>query len=249
MSIPIQAVTVCVGYADFLKEAIPFNLHHFKRWVIVTTPKDHETRELCRRHGIFCLLTEEVYRDGSEFSKGRAIIRGIDHLAADGWVLHLDADIVLPQNFGRALESAHLDKECIYGCDRVMVKSYSAWHRLKHGGYLQHDFHCRVNFPAGFEVGARWANHEYGYCPIGFFQLWHSTCDLYKGMHTRPYPMHHGDAARSDIQHSLQWDRQKRVLLPEIIAIHLESEPAKLGANWKGRTTKPFTPEPMNKPA
>jgi len=42
----LEAVTVCVDYADFLKEIIPWNQHLFDRWAIVTTPADEETREL-----------------------------------------------------------------------------------------------------------------------------------------------------------------------------------------------------------
>ena len=244
----LEAITVCVGYADFLKETIPFNLPHFDRWVIVTHPTDTDTRELCRRYGIYCVLTDEIYRDGSEFNKGRAIIRGIDQLASDGWVVHIDADIVLPHHTRLALDAAHLDEECLYGCDRVMVKSWEQWHKLKYSGYLQHDYHCRINFPTGYSIGARWATQEYGYCPIGYFQLWHGTTDLYKGIHSRPYPARHNDAARGDVQHALQWDRRKRALLPELIVVHLESDPnAKLGANWKGRTTPKFAAPPAGK--
>lgn len=241
--VPLEAVTVCVGYADFLAETLPFNRPLLDRWVIVTTPDDGETRELCRRHGIAPVLTSEVYRDGAEFNKGRAIARGLDQLSADAWILHLDGDVVLPSHLRRALDSADLDPNGIYGCDRAMVRGWDAWQRLKYSGYLQHDYHCRVNFPPGFPVGDRWCNAQHGYCPIGFFQLWHSQSDLYRGAHTRPYPCHHNDAARGDVQHAIQWDRRDRHLLPEVVAIHLESEPAPLGANWRGRTTKRFGPK------
>ncbi len=60
------------------------------------------------------------------------------------------------------------------------------------------------------------------------------------GHHLRRYPTHHGDAARTDVQFALQWDRRYRQLLPEVIVLHLESERAAQGANWKGRTTRPF---------
>ena len=238
--VKLEAVTVSVGYADFLREAIPYNVVHFDKWVIVTTPKDEATRELCRRWSLQCLLTDEFFRDGDEFNKGRGIIRGIDHLASDGWCLHLDADVVLPAATRAMLDAAHLDPEGLYGSDRVMVRSWADWQRLKHSGWLQHDYHCRVNVPDGYALGSRWATREYGYCPIGFFQLWHAACDLYKGHHRRPYPHRHGDAARGDVQFALQWDRRHRHLLPELLVVHLESEPGPLGVNWKGRKTKPF---------
>ena len=42
--------------------------------------------------------------------------------------------------------------------------------------------------------------------------------------------------------HSLQWPSRNRVLLGEVVGIHLESEPSALGANWTGRKTKRFGP-------
>src|SRR4051812_13604369 len=113
----IECVTVCVGYADFLAETIPFNRPHFDRWVIVTTPEDRDTRELCRRHGLTPVLTRDFYRGGAEFAKARGIRRGIDHLSADCWALHLDGDIALPGHFRRGLEMADLDPAKVYGCD------------------------------------------------------------------------------------------------------------------------------------
>lgn len=237
----IECVTTSFRYGDFLRETLPLNLPLFDRYIIVTSPDDEETREICRRYGVQCILTKEVWKDGDEFNKGKAIIRGIDHLAANGWVLHLDADIVLPSTFRKFIDAAHLNENKIYGADRVMVKGFDQWKKLKYSGWLQHDYHCRVNFPAGFDVGCRWATEYYGWLPIGYFQLWSGKSDLYRGMHSKLYPSKHSDAARGDVQHALQWDRRDRELIPEIICVHLESEPASvLGANWRGRTTKRF---------
>ena len=238
----IEAVTVCVGYADFLKAVIPHNRSLFDKWIIVTSPSDDETRELCRRYGYTPILTTEFTRNGADFAKARAIRRGVEHTSANTWILHLDADIALPGHFRQAMEMADLDPACIYGCDRGMIRGWDNWQRLLNSGYLQHDYHCRMRLPDFAPIGDRWASEFNGYVPIGFFQMWHSTADLHRGMRSRPYPTEHNDAARCDVQHALQWDRRDRRLFPEVFAIHLESEPADLGANWKGRTTKPFGP-------
>jgi hypothetical protein len=37
-----------------------------------------------------------------------------------------------------------------------------------------------------------------------------------------------------------RWGRENRELLPEFVAVHLESEECAMGANWKGRKTKYF---------
>lgn len=236
----IEAVTVCLGYDDFLAETIRLNIHNFDRWIIITSPEDIATRDVCRKHSIECLLSHDHHRDG-EFNKGRLIERGLQLLSTNSWRVHIDADTILPQNFRNIIKSAHLDEDCIYGADRLMIRSREKWEALKRSGwYHGNDFHCRVPFPFGYSLGDRWADHDGGYVPIGYFQMWHSNADLYKGARIKPYSIRHNDACRSDVQFALQWDRRQRICLPEFIVLHLESEPAALGANWAGRTTKRF---------
>jgi hypothetical protein len=246
----IEAVTICVGYDDFLQAVAPFNIPHLNRWLIVTTPEDERTREVCRRFSLECMLTEEGTDENGSFIKGRLIERGLQHLSANGWRLHLDSDIVLPNRFSHLLESANLKKDTIYGVDRIMVRTYEDWQRLLTTGYLHsgHDYHCRVNVPEGFTIGTRWASQHTGWCPIGFFQLWHSNTDEWRGVRTKPYPQAHNTACRTDVQHSLQWDRRKRELIPEFFVVHIESENCPKGTNWNGRKTKRFGPEKNTAP-
>ncbi len=245
----IEAVTVCVGYADFLAETARYNAGQLDRWVIVTSESDEQTREVCRIHDLETVLSEDHQRTaggigGGAFNKGRMIDRGLEKLSMGQWRLHMDADIVLPGQFRRMLEAAHLDTAKLYGCDRLMVRTAEQWSQLLRSGWLNHT-HCSVNFPRGIEIGTRWGLASTGYVPIGFFQLWHGDADEWRGRRHRTYPAHHGDACRSDVQHSLQWDRRLRELLPEIVVVHLESEAAGLGANWNGRRTKPFGSSPF----
>lgn len=239
--IEIHAVSVVIGYSDIFAECIPYNQGLFDSWTVVTTERDESTRELCRRHAIKTLLTDDGKR-GGEFNKGRMIERGLQQLPASGWRLHIDADIVLPFQLHRQLEAAHLDERCIYGCDRVMINSYEAFQKLKTSGWLAHDWNHRVNPPPGYNIGARWVHHQEGWAPIGFFSLWAASADEWHGARTRPHPRAHGTACRTDVQMSLQFDRRQRVFLPELLVIHLDPEPSGLGANWSGRTTKPWGP-------
>lgn len=239
----IEAVTVCVGYDDFLVETVKENIGLFDRWIIVTSKDDEKTRDVARRFSLPTVISEDHHRDSPiDFNKGRLIERGLQHTSAYGWRVHIDADIILPRNFRNLVQTAHLSTEKIYGMDRLMCKSREHYEELKKSGwYHGNDYHCRVNFPkTNHQVGSRWSHHSEGYVPIGFFQMWHSDADLYKGARVRPYPIHHNDACRTDVQHGLQWDRDQRELLPEMVAIHLESHPAPLGANWNGRTTRRF---------
>jgi hypothetical protein len=239
----IEAVSVCVGYADFLVETAKVNRGLFDSWTIVTEPSDQETRDVCRRFNLRTFLSEDGRRFGTPFNKGRLIERGLHHLSAEGWRLHIDADIALPHNFRERLITADLQEDMIYGIDRIMLQSYSEWQDVLKSGYLnggQFDYHCRQSFISKKEIGTRWTHPQFGYVPIGFFQLWHSSQDEWKGIRVKPYPMEHGNACRTDVQHALQWDRHKRAVIPEVVGVHLESEPTEKGANWNGRKTRRF---------
>lgn len=225
-----------MNYGDFLAAVAPFNRASLDRWIVVTRPSDEETRAVCKRYDIETLLTDE---GAAPFCKGWLIERGLQMQSADAWRLHIDADIALPLDTRTRLSAAALDESCIYGCDRVMLRSKGEWETCIPWLIAQHDYHNRLRVP--FRIGTRWVGRDTGYVPIGFFQLWHGRADIAGGVRIRPYPVKHNNACRTDVQHALQWDRAKRLLLPDILVAHIESEPAPLGANWNGRTTKKFS--------
>jgi hypothetical protein len=237
----LEAVTVCYRYGDFLRETAQYNRGLFDRWIIVTGSDDLETRHVCRELGMQCVMADDALRD-KKFAKGRMIDHGLHMLSAGAWRLHLDADIVLPSFAHKQLLKMDLDSSCIYGADRIYVQSWEDWQKLQASGWMDGKSSPGnyVHFPDGYKVGTRWASPTQGYVPIGFFQLWHADADEWSGSRIRPYPSAHGNACRTDVQHALQWERRKRVLLPELIVAHLDSEPEKTGANWNGRTTKRF---------
>lgn len=233
----IEAVIVCKDYSDFLAHTLPNNQQHLDRIVVVTHPDDRATQRLCAQYGVDCVATTEMHRDGAAFNKGRAINVGIMHLGHTDWLLHLDADTYLPHRFREMLHHAQLDKANIYGCDRLNTKSFDNWEEHKHKTVPQHQWRFMVTPHAEFPLGARLMHQELGYCPIGYFQLWHSSLK-------RTYPIHCGSAEHSDVVFAAQWPRPNRVLLPEMFVYHLESDgAAPMGINWKGRKTPPFGPK------
>ena len=240
----IEAVTVCVNYADFLDVTASYNHGLFDRWLIITNAKDTETQHICRKHDLDCLVSEEGQNNG-DFNKGWLVNRGLNMLSSEGWRLHIDADIILPTRFRQLLKAARPQQDTIYGCDRLMVEGWDNWIKLKESNYLhgrQYWYHG-LNFHNTMKLGARWYDKDMGYVPIGFFQLWHSSADLRDGVRIKPYPHTHNSACRTDVQHALQWDRVKRALIPELVVVHLESEAdSKIGVNWEGRKTKRFGP-------
>jgi len=100
MNIDIYAVTVCVNYAHLFKYCIANN-RFFKRWVIVTTEQDTETIKLCEDNNLEYIFSEKLYN--RQFSKGEAINEAFDLLGyTNDWYLHIDADVLLPDNFSDA---------------------------------------------------------------------------------------------------------------------------------------------------
>lgn len=233
----LEAVVTCVNFADFLDVSLEHNLCHFDRIVVVTTHEDEATRSVCTKHSIDCVCTDVFTENDSKFSKGLAINLGLGHLQCIGWVMHLDADIVLPDNFRQMLKMSGLREDCIYGADRLTVTNRVNFNNLKNSEKFKRQFRYRYILEPEFEntkLGARLVHKEYGYAPIGFFQLWW-------GPTNKKYPtVNNGSAEHTDVLHALQWPRSKRILLPTVFVYHLESETLPMGSNWNGRTSVKF---------
>ena len=232
----IEAVTTCVGYSDFLSHSLMFNRNAFDHLVVVTTPDDYNTIKTCDFWGVHCVKTT-VFSEGGPFNKAKAINVGLKHLSLSDWVIHIDADIALPPGARNMFRNSEPDPECIYGVDRLNCKSFDAWGEFLSSPTPQHELNVFVH-PHPFPMATRIAKSEYGgYIPIGYFQAWNPSASGISH-----YPEGHTDAARSDMLFALQWKRKHRRLIPDIFAYHLESAPAPMGANWKGRTTPWFGP-------
>ena len=128
-----------------------------------------------------------------------------------------------------------LDPDCIHGIDRMMCPSFEAWIE-----YIQQpvQMHTAQTFviPEPFKMGARVARlNKDGWLPIGFFQLWNAGRTGIKD-----YPVEHGSAGRTDMLQAMRWERGKRVLIPELIGIHLEGRMKAGEKNWRGRKMEHF---------
>jgi len=249
VGIAISAVTVCVGCSDFLEEVARHNRHLFRQWMVVTNPRDGDTLETCRRNSLDCLRTEDVGLYGQPFNKGRALARGISQLSWQDWLLGVDCDIVLPRNTLNVLDSAELEPGKLYGVDRVCLYSWEQWKILEASDYLhrQHDYHINVhppNMPYGFPpLASRIMRDGFGYTPHGYFQLFHGSDGLHEGWRYKTNALVPETCGHTDQKFAERWDRRNRVLIPEIIAVHLESERVRFGTNWTGRRTRWFGPE------
>ncbi len=244
----LYGVTVCVNYADFLCHVLPVNKQHFDRLIVVTSENDLATQRLCETVHVECIKSRELNHD---FNKGKAINLGLDKIYAafhkeirkDDWVVHMDADIFLPHRTREILNSLDLDPSHLYGVDRLMCPSYDEWQNFISNPMPQHENEIFVHANA-FSFGVRIAKLlETMWHPIGFFQLFNPH-----GVGFRRYPEEHSVADRSDMIFAQNWERRHRTLIPEIVAIHLESESTDMGINWNGRKSKPFGPHVPHPP-
>jgi hypothetical protein len=234
----LECVITCVDYADFLAYTLPTNRHLFDYTVVVTTPDDLATRKLCEFWEVHCVVTD-AFRSRGAFAKGAGINAGLEVLSKGGWLVHMDADIFLPPLSRQLIDAAALDPACLYGVDRMMVPDYASWAAFLALPKMQQECRAYIH-PTAFPMGVRIYSKDYGgYIPIGFFQMWHPG-----ESGVRSYPDEHTSAGRGDMVFAARWPRSKRGLVPELIAYHLESEPADMGANWQGRRTRPFGPAP-----
>ena len=235
------AVTVSVDYADFLVHTLEENAKLFDKWYIVTNLTDSATVELCNKYpNVVCLQTDIFYKNGAVFNKWAGINHALKQISKDEWVLFLDSDIALHELTRRTLESIHLDTDCIYGMDRLNIQGKEKWDSYKVGkGQLTNNWLLTTQ---GLDFGARLVHHYghegengrfEGYRPLGYFQLCHRSCFEF-------YPEMSTGADACDLMFARQWPRKRRVLIPELFCLHLESYGAGKSINWFGRKSAPF---------
>ena len=121
-SLRIEAITTCVGFDDILDITLGLNHPHLDTMIVITSHDDKKTQHVAQKHGAVCVQTDLFKKNGRNFNKGAAINAGMARYQYHGWRLHLDSDIILPDNFRRMLfNHTHLDENCIYGADRIDV--------------------------------------------------------------------------------------------------------------------------------
>lgn len=114
----LQAVTVCINYADYL-ECVVENARHFDRWIVISVPDDKDTARLCRKHGLDCRQSRTLKSDGSDFdaayNKSSVVNEALDLLDPQGWALIVDADVRLPRYFRERVAGLPLESGALYG--------------------------------------------------------------------------------------------------------------------------------------
>lgn len=239
----LECVTVCIGFDDILDCTLGLNHPHVDMMIVVTCHSDKKTQAVVKKHGATLVCTDLHRKNGRKFNKGAAINAGFGHFQWQGWRLHLDCDIILPDNFRRILfNHTHLNPMFLYGADRVDILGLQGLETLRNASMMmpQHMHYTGVSYAHGGPVhpknpsssSARFVCKLNGYCPIGFFQLWHAA-------HHKAYPYSLGTAAHDDILFATQWEEAHRRLLPSVFCYHLVSRPPYYGENWDGNRRQP----------
>ena len=234
-SLRLEAVTVCVGFDDLLDLTLPLNHPHLDTMIVVTSHDDRRTQQVAKKHGAICVQTDLFSKNGRHFNKGAAINAGMGRFQYHGWRLHLDSDIILPDNFRRVLfNHTHLDTNSIYGADRIDIIGLDelAALRVLSQKSPQAAWTFLLNPVHQHPIGSRYMDTLRGYVPIGFFQLWHASAQ-------KDYPWSLGTAQHDDVLFAEQWPRSHRIHLPTVITYHLCAQPPALGENWDGHRSQP----------
>jgi GR25 family glycosyltransferase involved in LPS biosynthesis len=127
----IDVVIVSVDYNDFLQITLQNNIKTFDNITVVTSSNDLECQKICKDFGVKCIITDRMYENGDKFNKGKAINDGIKSIVNPDWILLLDADIIVPNEFKTSFEC--IDDSVLYVCDRIMCKDFECYNRLKSG--------------------------------------------------------------------------------------------------------------------
>lgn len=227
-SLRLEVVTTCVGFDDILDVTLTKNHFHFDSFIVITSHEDKATQKVAQKHGAICVLTDLFKKNGRNFNKGAAINAGFDYFQYHGWRMHLDCDIVLPDNFRRVLfNHSHLERHCLYGADRFNIVGNNNIKQLLKSDNNQHHHGLFIGEEESYNLGHRLVDNLHGYLPMGFFQLWHCSTQ-------KPYPYSLGTAAHDDMMFSSLWPAHTRHHLPSVICYHLCPTIPKIGENWDG---------------
>lgn len=120
----LRGITICLDYADLLRVTLARNMRHLSEMWVVTHPRDRETIELAESiPNVRVHQTEAFYRNGAAFNKGLAMEEGFEAMGRHGWLVVLDADILLPHTL--PLPALNIQK--LYSPRRRILKDVAEW--------------------------------------------------------------------------------------------------------------------------
>ena len=227
----IEALVICVNYGDFLKITLPRNKKQIEDITVITDFNDKETIDICNQNDVDYILTDEFFRCSFPFVKSAGYTVGFNFLHYKDWILLIDADTILNENFGIYIKEniTKLNIECLYGCTGFLIEKYSDFLLIKNNKKKINNF----DFFSKECIGN------------GYFQLFNFSKFKYNKI-WEIYPQT-GDGKDEDELFRLKfgnnyqkdgkmiWDREFQKII-DLPVLHL----GELGINHKGRKSRRF---------
>jgi hypothetical protein len=211
----IRGLTVCVNYGDLLRRGLDRWHVGLDRLVVVTSPADKGTQELCDQYNVEWYATDIFYANGAKFNKAAAMAEAIkycDLRHQAEWLLMFDADIVPPKNWREQVENLRPQMGFVHGAKRWYVPENIS--------------DAMLDLPSSRPISS--------VSVIGFFMLFH-TNDPRLGPNPI-FDLHWPHAGNYDTVFARKWPSHCHRILP-IQFLHLGEE----RVNWTGRGKKDET--------
>jgi hypothetical protein len=228
MQLPdLRAIVVSVDYADILAVTLPRMRHHFKEVWVVTGPQSKKIGDLDvasadaivagRCGATKVVVTTAFWEQGAVFNKWAALEKGLDLMGREGWIAHLDADVIWPEHIEWP---NHLTPGMLCSPLRRMINPFSVlqlspdslWSPPEERTWSQLPIHRNVNEWAGYSQVYHASDPRLGKPP------WHET--------------NYTHAGAADSWFQQKWPRELKVR-PAWECLHI----GEAGQNWFGRAT------------
>ena len=143
----LDLVIVSVNYNDFLLTTLTRNTKIFPDITVITSSDDLMCQEICQKFGVNLVVSDIMYDENSIFNKGKAINKAVESIVDPGFILILDADIIIEGK----IDTGDLDQSYLYTSDRWMCKTYEdllSWESDSQNPhrYFRNDADCGLGF-------------------------------------------------------------------------------------------------------
>lgn len=192
----LEGIIVSVGCASSLKMVLSHNSQFFDTLVVVTTSGDLETQELVKQTSAKLLISDVCY-EGDVFNKAKMINEALKILEMKDWILFLDADIWLPNDFRNKLFNYTLNPGCLYYTRRRPITNINEFSNGEQPQLME----IREDSVA---IGA-----------YGFFQLWNVKAKSVREIKPFKYPEVFCSAGGLDLWFRGLFPKSKTIFLDE----------------------------------
>jgi hypothetical protein len=227
----LECVMVCVGYSDYLEITLPWNIRHWDKTVVVTSPEDSQTTEVAKKYGAQVVTSNNYQARNASFNKGAMLNAGVTALDYDDWVMFTDADILLPPNFRETFNQNVWNPGVLYSATRVHTPT---------GDLLQwiDKYKNNPSLADSLLILNPFADQD----AWGYFQLFHSAATSLRNRGRDLYSEDFLSAGGVDKHFMELWPPDKQHLTCFEV-IHIDHGSHTL--NWSGRRSPPLVLTPL----